>query len=127
MNVDGSVTPVPFRFTVPDNRSASIYVCNTYILDSGLRADRYGGIVGGLANGCLCRALGSDGSTVLIDYMDGEALQLNYDFAALAGVDIVLSDTPGDDALVVRWDLARAGGPTLLGPGEILEMIHSAG
>jgi hypothetical protein len=95
MKVDGSVTPVNF------------------IEDGNIAPSKFGG-VSALSNGCLIKALDTDGSTVIKDFMDGETIKTHWELALLAGVDVEVDAGAGDDVVPIRWTIAKAGATLLL-------------
>jgi hypothetical protein len=123
MAVDGG-TPVVFRYTVPAGKVFELWRINWHIIDGSLRADGFGGLAV-LGNGLLLRILKSDESAEL-DFTDGMPLKRHSEFAHLAGVDL-FPDTSGvggaDDALSIRWTIARAGRAMLLTAGQHIECV----
>lgn len=109
MVVDGSGTTVMFKYTAP--AQMEVQRINFTFLDAGMRNEYFGGIVA-LTNGLLVKGYDVDGS-VLIDFLDGETIKVNAGFAALAGVDSVVTATVGADALPIRWTLSKATGDAI--------------
>ncbi len=124
MAVNGSVTPVAFRYTVQVGRVFELWRITWHIIDGGIRADGFGGLTA-RANGLLLRILKSDES-VELDVTDGEGLKRHADFTNLAGVDVI-PDTSGvggaEDNVSVRWTIARAGRAMLLTEGQHIELV----
>lgn len=124
MVVNGASVPVNFQYLVPSGKTAQISRLNFQIIDGGIGYNEFGGLGSVLTNGLLIKVLDTDGTTVLIDFMDGETIKSNEDFNALAGVDTVTTPAAGDDQLAIRWTIARAndGGSMTLHEGQILRV-----
>lgn len=79
---------------------------------AAFRAEGYGAIPGGLANGISIRVM--QGATVLNDLMDGVPVQTNAEWQRTC-YDFALSNFgAGDNYGFVRWTFARAGTPIRL-------------
>ncbi|MDB4306312.1 hypothetical protein N9980_01980 [bacterium] len=113
MNVDGSVTPVNFTYTVPANDEAFISRCNIYIQDASPSPILFGGIAA-LTNGLLIEVLDS-GLSVIKTFNAQKPTQDNSDFVSLAGVDVRYQSGAGaGDDVAIRWTFANhSGGDTL--------------
>ncbi len=124
MAVNGSITSVPFRYTVPASKAFELWRVTWHIIDGSIRADGFGGLTV-RTNGLLLHTLKSD-ETLELDFTDGEGLVRHADFAHLAGVDVI-PDTTGvggaEDSLSVRWTVARAGRAMLLTAGQHIECV----
>ena len=109
MAVDGSSTAVDFSYTAATTRGVVIHRLNIVIADNSINPGDFGGIASGLTTSIQVLVLDSDNSTIF-DFTDSENISTNSEFGFLAGVDVD-RDTQGagDDVLVVRWTLAKAG------------------
>lgn len=119
MNVNGSITPVEYKYTVPAGKF--FYWTRTvfHVKDSGSKPNDFGGIGGGLTNGLLMSVRDS-GDAELVDLLDTLPIKTNSDHAHLASVDVDIKDAQGgaDDSFVVRWTLEKAGAAMVLQPAE---------
>lgn len=123
MSVDGSVTPVAFQAIVPSGKQWKIERVNMYLLDGGIRHDRFAGLAGGLANGLRFTAVDADNTTELIDFLDGQPILINAHFTKLAGVDnMLVGIAGGDDQIQIRWTMSKSGAPLLLTAGQRLSV-----
>lgn len=118
MNVNGSVTAVQFFVTVPTGRSLVWERTNFIIVDGGISAGLFAGIVGGaLTNGVNIKVVDENGTTVK-DFTTGFGnIKTNEEWNLLAGIDGVQQQLAGDDLLPVRWTVSRAGQPPKLDAG----------
>jgi len=121
MAVDGSSTPVVFKYTGTGN-GLYAYRINWIIADAGIRIYDFFGGVAALTNGITIKAIAADDSTVLIDFTNGEPIKRNAEFSSLAGTDAPILDSVGTDILSVRWTLEKAGEPFKLGLGESIQV-----
>jgi hypothetical protein len=130
MNADGDPTPVNFDITAPDGDRDKCFIrrINLVLIDTLMRPEWFGGsgVGAALANGIRAVVLDKDGNEVL-DFLEGETIKANVDWALLAGVDnLIYAPTgAGDDSLSVRWTLTKGlGEPGLtLEPGQIFRVI----
>jgi hypothetical protein len=106
MNVDGS-TPVLFKWQVPATRTFNLARFNWVFTDTGMRNGQFGGMVGPLTNG-LQLGVWDSSDTLIKDFTNGENIKANEEFAALAGVDNVISFSAGDDAIPIRFSVDKA-------------------
>lgn len=124
MNVDGSITPVTFSYTVPADRIFELWRINWHIIDESIRADGFGGLTV-LTNGMLLRIVKAN-EDVELDFTDGAPIKRHSEFSHLAGIDL-FPDTTGvgqaEDALSIRWTIARAGRTMLLTAGQSIEFV----
>ncbi len=116
LNVNGSITPVSFRYTCPDTTNVVLVRMNIQMDDNAITYAKFGGIAA-LSNGVLIRICDREGK-VNVDLLDGQTVKTNLNLAWLAGFD-VLTDT----AVLVRWTLERAGKQLLLRPGDFIELV----
>lgn len=126
MNVNGSVTAVEFFITVPTGRSLVWTRTNFIIVDGGISAGLFAGIVGGaLSNGVNIKIVDDQGTTVK-DFTTGFGnIKSNEEWNLLAGIDGVQQQLAGDDLLPVRWTVERSGGqPKLEGGWKIVVTIQ---
>ena len=121
LRVDGSVTPVSFRYTVPTGKIAIISRMLTHIVDSGMQWQEFAGITA-LTNGLTIKALDVDDS-VLLDFIDGNTIQNNGDWSHVAGSDEVLQLSAGPDLLAIRWSLFKTGFVPFLEEGQSFEVL----
>lgn len=110
MNVNGSSTAVEFSVTVPAGRTLQWHRTNFVIIDGGIQAGLFAGIVGGaLTNGLNIKVVNGDGTTQKDFTTSFGDIKTNEDWNLLAGIDGVQQQLAGDDILPVRWTVARAG------------------
>ena len=121
MSVDGSSTPVKYKYTVPTDSRALITRVMIVILDKGPIPTKFGGVAT-LTNGLDIQIFDSDGTTVLVDFLDGAPITQNAEFGCLAGVDIQIDAGAASDSLIVRWTLRDAGASAVLTEGQIFQM-----
>lgn len=98
-----------FEYQVPGATTVDISRVNFFITDGNIIPGSFGGIVGGLTNGCLFQVIDDDGLTVLTDFFDGVPIITNDQLTKLAGVDSVATFAAGDDWLPVRFTIQKAG------------------
>ena len=124
MAVDGT-TPVNFDYTAPAS-GAHISRLNMHMADAGMSPyGEFGGLGSILTNGCTIKVFASNGTTVLIDFFDGETWKRNSDIVALAGIDLSPDPDAGIDSNPIRWTISKAGDTLKLGPNEIIRMTIS--
>lgn len=128
MAVNASGGDIAFNWVVPAGRVAKVERINWCLIDGSIRADGFGGLAPlDEGDGCLMQAIDEDGSTVLLDFMDGEEIRRHAGFGLLAGVDV---DTSGmgndDDALLIRWTLSAIGAPLELTAGQAIRFTVRA-
>ena len=107
MQVDGSVTAVPFEFTTPAD--CLIARCNIYILDANPTPTVFGGLGGELTNGLLIQVL-DDTPAVIKTFVTQRPTANNADIVALAGIDVSYDLGAGTDSVAARWTFARHSG-----------------
>lgn len=97
---------------------------NFEMVDSGIQNQRFAGLAG-LANGCLLEVVDDDGATQILDFLDGNPIIMNGDFAPLSGVDSVpFTVGAGDDAMPVRFTIGKAGAAMLLTNSQIIRWTN---
>jgi len=124
MAVNGSVTPVNYRFTCPPNRNTylSRILINLCTLTTPIGSD-FGDIANGLTNGMAWKLHDANGS-VMVDLTDGNAIKQNRIFGVLAGPDWSLATAQGGDgAVTVRWTFSKAGRAIKLTPGQYIQTV----
>jgi len=119
LNTNSSIgTPSVFEFEIPINRILLCSRFNIVLVDNGITPGNFGGINGGLSNGCLFQIIASDGSTELLDLTGGVPIKTNADFAMLAGIDAPITTLPGADMLPIRYSVFKAGSTMKLTTGQ---------
>ena len=116
MNIDGSVTPVPFDYVATTD--VLIARSNIYIIDANPTPVQFGGIAA-LTNGLLIQVLDAS-LNALKTFSAQEPIVSNADFVGLAGTDVSFAIGAGTDSVAVRWTMNRMTG----GPGMILRAGH---
>lgn len=119
MAVNGLVTPVLFKYTVPAGFQARISRLVVHLTDAGSNPGDFGGINGGVANGVLFQVFDSD-DVLMLDFLDGTAIQVNGDYAHMSGVDIDVKVGVGLDSTTARATMTKTGASLLLVPGEYI-------
>lgn len=122
MNVNGAVTAVAFDYlmTAP---VAWIHRINLQLAAPTIVAGDFGGRAA-LTRGLTIKYHGSD-DAVLLDFTDELPILTNAAFAPLAGVDVDRDIQAGNanDTLIVRWTLAKAGGPLKMTAGQYIRFL----
>ncbi len=122
--VDGSSTPVDFEIEASADETLCVYRI-MLIIDDGSRINPQG-FAGGsaLTNGLLVKLIDTDGTTVLLDYIDGGTIQTNSDFGCLTGPTFLREEGVGfNDSLIIDWKLSDSGAGTRLDPGQRLRIV----
>jgi hypothetical protein len=103
MNVDGSATPVPFQYRVPEGKVLYLSRVHVVITDTLMGWDRFAGVPE-LTNGIRVRLLDEDGT--VYQALDGMPFRVNADMALLGDVEV--KDIPAQQLrlLQMNWDLA---------------------
>ncbi|MEE8632238.1 MAG: hypothetical protein V3T10_02900 [Candidatus Bathyarchaeia archaeon] len=120
MVVDGSSTPVSFRYTAPQATRVVLSRINIIILDASIGTSNFGGLAAPLTTG-VAFFIKDVNDNLLVDLCDGFPVQENWEFAALAGADWTIA--PATDALTIRWTFEKSGKRIILEPGEYFEML----
>ena len=119
MNTNSTATVSVFEYQVPAGQAFNFNRVNFTITDSSVDPGSFGGIAGGLPSGSLFEIIDNDGTTQLLDFSDGFAIQTNDDFVPLAGVDVPILNLAGDDLLPIRFSVFKGlGGPIRLTAGQ---------
>ena len=123
MAVDGSVTPVKYRYTAPADGAylerALIFVVDTGAFD----ATAFGnGIT--MTNG-LTLALVDGSDNVKTDLLDGETIKTNGDLSGVCFDVNHLTMGTGPETLASRWTFSKSGAPLALLPGDSLLLTVS--
>ena len=111
-----TAAPVYHSYTVPAGKVAWVRRFNLKLTDGGITPSKFGGLAA-LAKGILVQAV-SSGSTLMIDFTDGQNVKTNSDWGFLAGTDVSYNIVAGDDGLNVRWTLAKSGAMMFLSANE---------
>lgn len=121
MIVDGTSTPVPFNYTVPANKIGLLALLNIHVSDGKVDPDTFGGL-DELTNGVKVEIYDTDGTTVLLDMLDGDPVKHNDAWANIAGAEMATFKATGGTAesWVVTWDLTKSGGLLHLTAGQSL-------
>lgn len=107
-SVDGSGTQQIFKITPPAGTIYRIARMLIYIQDgSGFAAAEYGNLGTTLTTGIGLRI--HNGTTTVLDLMDGVKVQQNADWARCCYDANLVTWGAGDEFLVVRWTFERAG------------------
>lgn len=113
------VAPSVFEYQVPAGEVLELSRVNVEMMDGGMRNDRFAGIAAAaLANGCLFQVIDTNGTTELLDFLNGIPIVRNADFAPLSGVDSIIQPAAGDDLLPIRFSIFKAGSEMLLTAGQ---------
>jgi hypothetical protein len=119
MNVDGSSTPVVYKYTAP--HSIEVTRMNILVMDVGMGHNEFGGLGALLTNGLEIKAFNSS-NVLLKDFTDGQNIKSNDDWALLAGVDVQLADSAQNDLQPIRWTFEKAGAKLLLESGDYIQI-----
>lgn len=115
MNVDGDPTPVDFYYVA--TQKCTIVRFNSIVQDAAMQWGLFGSVNLSSGNGCLFQVEDAAGG-VLLDFLDGQSLKSNAEWAFMAGVDAVIHPAAGDDALPVRFTIEKAGHQLNLQPAQ---------
>lgn len=113
LNTDSDAVPSVFEYQASEQlKFARI---NFSFSDGSIGVNDFAGIAGGLANGCLFQIVGTDNS-ILLDFTDGAPIKQNFNFSLLAGIDVDIA--PGNDQLLIRFSIYKAGALMRLAAGQ---------
>lgn len=117
MAVDGSTTPVAFRYVAPAS-GAKLMRCLIFYSDTGsFDATKFGnGIT--MTAGLEFAVVDSDGSTVKLDLLNGETIKTNADISAVCFDTSHLTMGTGPETNAARWTFSKAGAPLELETGD---------
>ena len=93
---------------------------NLSLVDGSIKPGSFAGQTA-LTNGVKIAVTTSTGG-VVFDFLDGQTIKNNSDWALLSGVDQTIRPAAGDDALPIRWTLGKAGSRLLLRQGQQLRI-----
>lgn len=99
---------------------AVIFDVNLSFVDGSITPAKFAGL-SALTNGVKLAVTTSTGG-VVYDFLDGDTIKANSDWALLSGNDAIVRPAAGDDAFPVRWELERAGAKLLLRQGQQLRL-----
>jgi len=105
INVDGSVTPVPFSFTPGPHKQFLLLSFDVIVVDRSIDAGDFGGIVGGLTNG-LTLNVQADATKQVCDLGAGIKIKKNWDWSHLCGMDWNIDRTDKMNVLTARLALS---------------------
>jgi hypothetical protein len=101
MAVDGSVTPVKFRYTVPAGRRAAIFEMRIFGTDGKYDPQTFFGQPE-LTNGILVRCI-DEHEQVSFDLTAGKPVTLTPQFAIQGDMDIVRDEIGSKDLAIFSW------------------------
>jgi len=121
-NLGTSTGTQTFRYICPADRQVCLERLTVKVIAKGIDPSDFGG-GGELANGLKVEVFPtSSGSTSTIDFLDGQTIKKNADWATLAGSDTPILGSPApqadDGVLSVRWTIGRSGFGLQLSSGE---------
>ncbi len=120
MAVDGDDPVIKFDFvSVGESNIGHI---NFEILDGTMRNERFAGLAAALTNGILMEVFDTDGTTVLLDFLDGVPIKSNANWTSLTGRDEIQQESAGDDLLPIHFDLIDTGELLNLQDGQIIRV-----
>lgn len=122
MNVDGSVTPRSFRYTVPDHGHMTLLRLVFVIVDDDIRATRFGGLPA-LTNGVLVSIKNAEGE-VQLEWIT--PFKMNYEWLLLSGNANNIQDSlfPNrNDILQFSWPIYQLGVSLTLEHGDYIEIL----
>ncbi len=125
LNAAGSASTTPGVFFVSPSTAfapagAIIFDVNMSIVDGSITPAKFAGL-SALTNGVKLAVTNSTGG-VIFDFLDGQTIKTNADWALLSGNDAIVHPAAGDDAFPIRWELERAGAKLLLRQGQQLRV-----
>lgn len=112
-----------FSYTVPAGQTFEFWRVNIRVTDGGIEMPLFGGIAA-LTTGL--DVIVTDASNArLFRFNTGIPIKTNSDWGLLAGVDAarILEQGAGDDTLLGRWTVAKAGASMLLDAGWKFKII----
>lgn len=121
MKVNGGGAAKKFYWRCPANQIWILQRLNFLMIDGAMSPTKFGGLAA-LGNGLKIEILDTDQATVLLDFLEGETIVKNADFALLAGVDDQITAAVGDDIFKVRWTLAKSGKPIRLTSQQYIQV-----
>lgn len=113
MNTDSDATPSVFAYTVPPGQELHWARINMVLVDGSISPGDFGGINGGLANGCLFGVYNHEGG-LAHNLLDEVPIKTNAEFSLLAGVDTPIIELAADDMLPIRFTVERAGDTVII-------------
>ena len=113
-NAAGSVSS--YSYVVPAGRTFDLERINFSLIDAGSEPGQFGGVAS-LTTGCGFAIVGSNGTTVKQNFANHK-IQHNQDWVYFAGVDMLIQSGTPNDAVSVRWTLAKAGAAVRMVAGE---------
>lgn len=122
MAVDGSVTPVEYKYTNPGPGSLQLERMIVYIEDGGsFDSGRYGNSGDPLTVG-IGVAIKDAQDAIRLDLLDGEPITTNGEWAAMC-YDVTHENYgSGNEYIAVRWTFGKAGQALTLREGESFVM-----
>ena len=125
MDVNGSGTPVKFWTSPPAGRAVIIRRVMVYFEEGAISAANYGVVPGLLTNGLNLELIDTDGTTVLLDLLDGRPVKSAGDWRRLAFTAERLTWAAAEESMSVKWDFSAQGKPIVLLPDQRLQMTVS--
>ena len=117
MNLNSVTTGTVYEYEVPADKVFAFSRINFVIVDAAIAPAKFGGIAA-LPTGSTFQVIDADGSE-LLDFMDGVRIKTNPDFAGMAGADVMINISGGqDDQLPIRFSIFKAGRMMKLAAGQ---------
>ena len=121
MGVDGSTTPVEFKYTVPEEENLLLSGVTICLMDSFVYPNKFGNL-DPLDNGLLFRIM-DDSAQVSLDMCDQEPIKVNADFAAIdSGVSIRMAGSAAS-LFTMAWRAQGDDEPIILPSGHSVSLV----
>ncbi len=121
MNVNGSVTPVEYKFVVPTGGEFLLLGMRVGLIDARLDPNKFGDIAR-LSRG-LDFELRDDQNAVVLDLTDGEKIKRNADFAMIDGGDFSRIEGSANALLLSSWVASGDDEPIILPAGSSIVAV----
>jgi hypothetical protein len=123
-DVDMATTAKAWSWQCAQGRAAEIMRVNIYITDAAMGYGEFGGLGSALTNGIKVQ-LKDSGGTELFDFLDGQTIKTNEQWAALSGVDAsaIIELGAGDDYQPIRWTIGKAFSGEALAMGSLQQFV----
>ncbi len=121
MGVDGSVTPVEFKYTVPEEENFLLSGITICLMDFFVYPNKFGNL-DELENGLLLRIM-DESAQVSLDMCDQEPIKVNADFAAVdSGVSVRMAGSAAS-LFTMAWKAQGDDEPIILPPGYSVSLV----
>ena len=124
LNVNGSVTPVNYDFTVPTGKVFLLTRINAEMRDNTKDIPNGFFSIASLTNGMIFEILDTDGTTVLQGFNTvAHPIKNHADMQGLAGVDVDTDSVANVMGGGFRWTITKTGAAMRLTAGQMIRVI----